>query len=86
MTILDRARLGAETIVERVEYRTPEPSSPGCAVVYLGLEPAQLAWLVDSLEETKPTAERSWRSESRGMTTVFLNEALSNMSDPHFYI
>jgi O-methyltransferase len=87
MTFLDRARLRAESIAKRIAYRAPGLRRLAVPSYTLGLEPAQLAWLVDSLEQTKDLGGAVVEvGVARGMTTVFLNEALSNMSDPRSYI
>jgi hypothetical protein len=52
-----------------------------------GLEPAELAWLVDTLEETKELGGAVIEiGVARGMTTVFIKEALTRMADPRTYI
>lgn len=87
MALLDNAKLRAESIAKRIAYRTPGLRRLATPSYSFGLEPTELAWLIDGLEQTKDIGGAAVEiGVARGMTTVFLNEALSNMLDPRSYI
>lgn len=88
MGVLDSFGLIAKSTAQRIAFRTPGLRRLAAPSAYrFGLEPAQLAWLVDALEETKELGGSVVEiGVARGKTTVFLNEALTRMSDPRTYI
>lgn len=87
MSVLESLGLLAESAAKRVAFRTPGLRRLAAPSYGFGLEPAQLAWLVGALEETRELSGAVVEiGVARGMTTVFMNEALTRMSDPRTYV
>lgn len=79
--------LFAKSMAKRIAFRTPGLRRLAAPSYAFGLDPAQLAWLVVALQETKKLDGAVVEiGVARGMTTVFMNEALTGMSDPRAYI